>query len=195
MTQTFHAHLLSLETQSRSKMEKMDYHRAFMRTQHIATDFAKKFNEALAQIQVLFDSSTQNYLSKLPRIEFIEPLVVELNDNGQEKNVLIEQYLEGDYTKFNDNMGYVEKEVKDLVGKMSNLGLGGGNINRGIDDGLGAIVEGSEDESEEDSDTDEEQEQEEIFGAKKIQIQMRNKSKKKSLTLKNQFQKMEPIVI
>ena len=44
-------------------MEKMDYHRAFMRTQHIATDFAKKFNEALAQVQGLFDSSTQNYLS------------------------------------------------------------------------------------------------------------------------------------
>jgi len=155
-----------VETQSRSKMEKMDYHRAFMRTQHIATDFAKKFNEALAQVQGLFDSSTQNYLSKLPRIEFIEPLVVELNDNGQEKNVLIEQYLEGDYTKFNNNMGYVEKEVKDLVGKMSNLGLGGGNVNRGFDDGLGAIVEGSEDESEEDSDTDEEQEQEEIFDTK-----------------------------
>lgn len=94
-------------------------------------------------------------LSRLPRIQFIEPMVVELNENGVEKNVLIERFLEGEYKKFNSNMGYVEEDVKQLVERMSGLGLGG-NFSRGINDGLGAIEEGNEEESED----------EEIFDSK-----------------------------
>ena len=42
-------------------------------------------------------------------------------------------------------MGYVEDEVKQLVSRMNDLGLGA-KFSPGFDDGLGAIEEGSEDE-------------------------------------------------
>ena len=74
---------------------------------------------------------------------------------------LVEKMLDGEYQKYNNNMGYVEREARqpqsqkeesqvnddDLVGQMANLGL----------DGLGAIEEGSEEEDsdEEESDDDE----------------------------------------
>lgn len=41
------------------------------------------------------------------------------------KSVLIEKFLEGEYKKFNNNMGHVEDDVKRLVEQMGNLGLGG----------------------------------------------------------------------
>ena len=151
------------ESHGGSKDEQMDYHRAFMRTQDMASDFAKKFNEAFEQVQSHFDESCGlSVIKKVARMKFIEPMLVELMDNGVEKNILIEKYLEGEYKKFNNNMGHVEDEVKQLVGRMNNLGLGG-NFGRG-DDGLGAIEEESEDESEEE-DSDEEEDKE-IFDSK-----------------------------
>lgn len=71
----------------------MKYHKNFMRTQNIAANFAKKYNDALDE--------AQRYISdaSMPRIQFIEPMVVELIDNGVEKNILIERYLEGNYKK------------------------------------------------------------------------------------------------
>ena len=145
-----------LESHGGSYDEQMDYHREFMRTQDIASSFAKRYNKAMSQILNHFsDQGDRDYLSKLPRIQFIEPMVVELIENDVEKNVLIEQFLEGDYKKFNSNMGYVEEDVKNLVRRMDDLGLGG-NLSRGFDD-LGAIEEGSEEEEESD------EEDEEIF--------------------------------
>jgi len=139
----------------------MDYHRAFMRTQDIASDLAKQFNEALNQACTHFGAESQSFLRKLPRIKFIEPMVVELIDNGEEKNILVEKYLEGNYEKFN-NMGHVHDDVKHLVDRMGDLGLGGKN---GFDDGLGAIEEGSEDESSDEEDSSDEEEQE-VFDSK-----------------------------
>lgn len=113
---------------------RMDYHREFMRTQDIANDFAKQFNSALDNLTQHFDAKHHRWVKNLPRIEFIEPMVVEVEENGQERNILVEKMLEGEYKKFNNNMGYVDKEarpqeessrhVDDLVGQMNNLGLG-----------------------------------------------------------------------
>ena len=131
----------------------MDYHEEFMRTQDIASNFARKFNEALVQIERHFGKECWGTLRKLPRIHFLEPMVVEVMENDKEKNILIERFLDGDYKKFNSNMGYVEKEVEYLLGRLSCLGVRGGvdwkSGGGAISDGLGAIVEGSEEESDE----------------------------------------------
>lgn len=139
-----------------------------MRTQDIASEYAKKFNEALDNLAEHFPLKHHKRLKKLPRIEFIEPMVVEVMENGNERNILVEKLLEGDYKKFNNNMGYVDLEVRahqqasevldDLAGRLKNLGLGGGGLNH-----LGAIQE--EDSEEEDS-SDNEEEGEDLFDAK-----------------------------
>lgn len=117
--------------------QSMMYHRDFMRTQNIANDFALKFNAALDDLKNHFDVRYHNWIKKLPRIHFIEPMVVEVMQNGQERNILVEKLLQGEYRKFNNNMGYVEKAARedqelsqtsssatnDLVGQMNNLAL------------------------------------------------------------------------
>jgi len=121
-----------------------------MRTQDIASDLAKKFND---QACTHFGAESQSFLRKLPR-------------NGEEKNILVEKYLEGKYEKFNNNMGHVHDDVKHLVDRMGDLGLGG-NSKKGFDDGLGAIEEGSEDESSDEEDSSDEEEQE-VFDSKEV---------------------------
>mmetsp|Transcript_806 Transcript_806/g.1651 ORF Transcript_806/g.1651 Transcript_806/m.1651 type:complete len:716 (-) Transcript_806:901-3048(-) len=145
-----------VESLENSYLEQFNYHRAFMRTQDIASNFAKKFNQAMLQIQCHFGEKFQTQLSKLPRIQFIEPMVVELFEGEDEKSILVEQFLEGDYKKFNSNMGYVEDEVKQLVERMKDLGLGGNFADGRIGDGgLDNIEEESEDEEESDDEEDE----------------------------------------
>ena len=129
-----------LESHGTSYDEQMDYHREFMRSQDIASNFAEKFNEWMSQSQTHFTKESQRTPSNLPRIKFIVPTVVELNENGAEKNMLVEEFLEGDYKKFNSNMGYVEDDVKQLVERMNSLGLGG-NFSQPVGNGIGAIEE------------------------------------------------------
>ncbi len=161
----------------------MDYLREFMRTQSIAAEYAKKFNEALNDIPNHFSWAEHELVrrttSKFPRIEFLEPLVIEVidetkRDDSTNYNILVEPMLEGKYEKFNDNMGMVRGEAKsvqekDLLPKEKKNDLFDNKLKNSIDDlsklvqdlsfgnfqghGLGAIEEeGSEDEDEEDSD-------------------------------------------
>lgn len=159
----------------------MAYHKNFMRTQNIASSFARRYNDALDEAKRYLNAGSQLCFSSLPTIEFIEPIVAELMENGEEKNILIERYLEGEYKKvcytiglfvclslfvipahmqpnpsgmlsqFNSNMGFIEEEVKKLVKQMKNNDLGPTNQPQVID--LGIIEEGSE---EEDDDEEEE---------------------------------------
>ena len=62
--------LLYVESQ-RGNKEQIEYHREFMRTQDIASSFAKKYNEALDQVQKHFRKDS---LYDIPRIQFIEPV-------------------------------------------------------------------------------------------------------------------------
>ena len=77
----------------------MAYHKNFMRTQNIAASFGRRFNDALDEAEKYFNAASQAFIRGLPRILFIEPMVVELIDNESEKNILIERYLVGDYKK------------------------------------------------------------------------------------------------
>ncbi len=78
----------------------------------------------MSEAQKHFSNNSQDILQSMPIIYFIEPILVKLTHNRKEKNILIERYLEGEYKKFNSNMGYVEDEVKQLVNCMNDLGLG-----------------------------------------------------------------------
>ena len=77
----------------------MAYHKNFMRIQDIAASFGRRFNDALDEAEKYFNAASQAFIRGLPRIVFIEPMVVELIDNESEKNILIERYLVGDYKK------------------------------------------------------------------------------------------------
>ena len=119
------------------------FHANFMRIHFHAADVALHFNKAIDDLQHHFDEKNKIWIDKMPRIEFLETLVVEVRERYEKKHILIEPFLEGEYQKFNNNMGFVkgkeqqEKLVQD-EGK--------------ADDGLDAIRE----ESEEEYDSDDE---------------------------------------
>ncbi len=150
------------ESNSHDDYEKrMEYHREFMRTQSLAADMAKQFNDALESLSDFFHANSTQYVQscvrQIPKIKFLEPVVVETISRKGEYNVLVEPMLEGKYVKFNDNMGMVQGKsisvsLDDLSGAMGNLNLG-----KGISDGLmGIIEEGSEDEEDSDDEIIEE---------------------------------------
>ena len=123
---------------SRSYRERMEYHREFMRTQALASEFAKKFNSALDNLLAHFDDEYHDWVERMPRIEFLEPLVIEaMEANGEEFNMLVEPMLEGRYVKFNNNMGYVKGQgaSSDRNQFMDDLDVGAS---------LGVIEEGSD---------------------------------------------------
>ena len=126
-----------------SYKETRAFHADFMRTQALASEFATKFNQALDSLWEHFvEPHAREIFRKLPRIEFVEPMVVEVQENNEESNILVEVFLEGKYEKFNNNMGFVQgqtqkvTEVDDLVEAFDDWGL----------DNLGDIKEGSDEE-------------------------------------------------
>lgn len=153
------------------------YHKQFMRTQALASSFAIIFNKALDEAASRFGINYHHRFKTFPRIRFLEPLIFELvgvDSDGRSKtvykpktvyNILVEQMLEGEYKKYNDNFGGLpkvqgtvddttglEKNVVDmLLGKKSRpVGESGG-----ITGNLGAI----EEESDEEEDDEEEEDQ------------------------------------
>ncbi|GAX27845.1 hypothetical protein FisN_13Hh048 [Fistulifera solaris] len=88
---------------------RLTYHRDFMRTQVLAQRFATEFNHALDS----FQSESRNW----PRFRFLEPLVVELVEDGRhlahkQREIMIEEMLDGEYLKFNNNNGFVMSKGK-----------------------------------------------------------------------------------
>lgn len=126
------------EKDSEYKSE-IDYHRDFMRSQMLAHDLAAAFNKALDDLPQNFDSSQHDWLKKLPRIRFVEPLVMELVEGGKKKFFLVETMLEGRYRKFNNNMGYVFNTKR-------NVALAGADLNEDAEAALEAIAEDQEEE-------------------------------------------------
>jgi hypothetical protein len=135
--------------------DRMSYHREFLRTQSLASRFADQFNTEIDALVDHFENEDE-WIRKLPRIKFLEPLVIEVMKDGKEVNILIESQLEGKYEKFNNNMGFVKGqkehvhngEINDLSSSLNQLGLVF-NQPGGLDVGLGDIEEGSEEEEEE----------------------------------------------
>jgi hypothetical protein len=128
--------------------QKMDYVREFMRTQALASEFARKFNDVLDSLVDHFAKEHYDWIRKFPRIHFLEPMVVEAIADGLDYNFLIEKMLEGKYEKYNSNMGMVKGQAGNVPkDELNGLCAGLGAVH------LGAIEEGdSEDEDEEDSD-------------------------------------------
>eukprot|EP00804_Cyclotella_cryptica_P026263 CCRYP_019835-RA/>CCRYP_019835-RA protein AED:0.28 eAED:0.10 QI:0/0/0/1/1/1/3/0/562 len=136
--------------------QRRDYHHNFMRKQNILADFARRFNEALDNLPSHFpplDGVCMNILQCLPRIKFIEPMVVEVKHSGRVKFFLMEKLLDGEYKKFNNNAGYVRRDAREnngkdeseLINKMNNFSLGA--IEKGEEDDVSNYdTESSEDE-------------------------------------------------
>ena len=140
------------------------FHATFMRTQALAAQMAKKFNRDIdALMSIRSDRLWTEIVRKLPRVHFLEALVTEVWTEDVAEYYLIESYLDGKYTKFNSNNGYVrgnhdEEKDQGITEKA--------NTNSGIDlaailssmqvaaNGLGMIEEC--DESDADADDDEE---------------------------------------
>ncbi len=93
------ASLLRNDVLKNTYQSQMAYHKNFMRTQNIAASFGRRFNDALDTAEEHFDTESRVFLRGLPRIHFIEPMVVEVRENEVEKNILIERYLVGEYKK------------------------------------------------------------------------------------------------
>lgn len=113
---------------------KMGYHRDFMRTQALASRFASKYNDAMDSLVTFFDASRHAWLEKLPRVRFLEPMVFQLFDKGDELNVLVEEFLPGLYQKFNNNMGYVQGGPSESL-DLRLLSLGQDHGSRLLDNG------------------------------------------------------------
>jgi len=130
--------------------KKMDYHKNFMCSQSMASRLAKEFNAAIKNLPNQFQQheTVKKAIDNFPSIEFLEPLVIQAQHHiDGEINILIEQFLEGKYEKFNDNMGMVKgHNAKVNMDEITN-GFGQMGINED-DNGLGIIEEGSEDEDE-----------------------------------------------
>ena len=89
------------------RSQKHSYHKTFMRTQSIASLFASRFNERIERFL------PPDALIHVPRIEFVKPLIYELEDKtGQTHNVLVEPLIEGKYQKFSDNHGDLAVDQK-----------------------------------------------------------------------------------
>ena len=126
---------------------KLAYHEEFARTQTLASQFAGKFNVALDSLVDHFDSRFHPWLKRMPRMRFLKPMVVEAfvgSDGGKTRNILIEEQLEGEYKKFNNNMGWHDGKKAVAAGDVQGQGDVGGELD--------VIAEGSEEEDEPDDD-------------------------------------------
>jgi hypothetical protein len=146
--------------ENKSYKQRMNYHREFMRTQAIASRMAAKFNEAIDALSSDFPGHDacaivgDHYRRNLPRINFLAPLVVEVRDVVLGNYcMLIEPMLDvAKYEKFNNNMGYVKGQTRQVV--QVDLLLGFGTCANPDGDGLVAIEEGSEENEEDEEDDD-----------------------------------------
>ena len=97
-----------------SEDKKPEFHRVFCETQAIAQEYARVFNDRLASISAV---TCANHAT-LPRVHFLECSVYALNDATEGyMGVLVEKMLDGNYTKWNNNGGYVDGQDKAAAKK------------------------------------------------------------------------------
>ena len=129
------------------------FHANFMRTQALASKIATYFNQALdALIDMPSYRQNPDFVKKLPRIEFLEPMVIDVKEGYEKSSFLIERFVEGHYEKFNNNMGFVEGQEKREIFDVDHIAEA---MDKML---LGAIEEGSDDDDDDDDSDDE------IFG-------------------------------
>ena len=92
-----------------SEDKKPEFHKVFCETQAIAQTYAVAFNERLDGITGI---TCANHTA-LPRVQFLECSVYVLDDAALGvMSVLVENMLDGNYTKWNSNGGYVNGQDK-----------------------------------------------------------------------------------
>ena len=85
----------------------------FCRVQNKAKELADSFNQAVKKAPQLQPSKDE--VSGPPPIIFLKPSVYEYTDpHGERFALLVERYLEGKFTKYNGNNGYVNKDDCEL---------------------------------------------------------------------------------
>jgi hypothetical protein len=85
---------------------KETFHTDFCRVQKKASDLAKQFNEAVKKAPLLKPSGDE--VSKPPPIVFLKCSVYEYYNRLVRCGLLVEKYLNGRFTKYNGNDGYVK---------------------------------------------------------------------------------------
>lgn len=91
---------------------KETFHTDFCRTQGKAKELAISFNAAVKRAPLLMPSKDEVSLS--PPIYFLKCSVYEYkNNHGVRCGLLVEKYLNGKFTKYNGNDGYVNRRIHD----------------------------------------------------------------------------------
>ena len=103
---------LDLPVHQRDFAARMGFHRSFLRCQATSQSFAAAFNAILDGLPSYFEDRGTEIVLDVPRIRFVDQFLVALEDDGNDRVVLVEEFLFGKYTKFNSNNGYVRGRRK-----------------------------------------------------------------------------------
>ena len=95
----------------RDEGSKVEFHTSFCKVQLKAQEFAKQFNDAVKKAPSLKPSEDE--VSLPPPIVFLKCDIYEyLDTNWEQCGLLVEKYLNGKFTKYNGNNGYVIKDTE-----------------------------------------------------------------------------------
>jgi hypothetical protein len=85
---------------------KVKFHETFCRVQHRARLFAEDFNRVVARTP---DLKPKDASIRVPLVDFLKCFVYEhyVEEDDTTCGLLVEEYLEGKFTKYNSNYGYV----------------------------------------------------------------------------------------
>ena len=99
---------MAKEGRFREDGKKVEFHKAFCKTQAKATQLAEVFNQRIHQLEAAGVLAT-NQADPLPRVEFLHCSVFTLQSFGGKEAVLVEKMLDKTkYKKWNSNNGYVD---------------------------------------------------------------------------------------
>ena len=101
---------------------KEKFHTSFCRVQHKAKELAIQFNNAVHKAPLLKPSEDE--VSTPPPLDFLKCSIYEYTDrNWIECGLLVEKYLNGKFTKYNGNNGYVNNSENEDAASV-NLEIG-----------------------------------------------------------------------
>lgn len=101
--------MVAKESRFIERESKGAFHLNFCRIQHKADTLAKLFNEAVRKAPMLKPAIDE--VSLPPPIYFLRCTIYQyFNDKAEKRALLVEDFLQGKFTKFNSNNGYVRED-------------------------------------------------------------------------------------